>query len=99
MKYLEPDQKFMPANSFHHQVEQRMRQRKRVENFHGFVKIVESCGKSLFMSFNDFLEIPLGLIEMSWKTSYAKEKFKSSRFLQRKYEKNIGKGFQRNKEN
>ena len=51
------------------------------------------------MSFNDFLEIPLGLIEMSWKTSYAKEKFKSSRFLQRKYEKNIGKGFQRNKEN
>ena len=89
----------MPANSFHHQVEQRMRQRKRVENFHGFVKIVESCGKSLFMSFNDFLEIPLGLIEMSWKTSYAKEKFKSSRFLQRKYEKNIGKGFQRNKEN
>lgn len=62
----------MPANSFHHQVEQRMRQRKRVENFHGFVKIVKSCGKSLLMSFNDFLEIPLGLIEMSWKTSYAK---------------------------
>ena len=34
---------------------------------------------------------------MFWKTSYAEENFKSSRFLQRKYEKNIGKDFERNK--
>lgn len=36
---------------------------------------------------------------MFWKTSYAEENFKSSRFLQRKDEKNIGKDFRRNKEN
>ena len=36
---------------------------------------------------------------MFWKTSYVEENFKSSRFLQRKYEKNIGKDFERNKKN
>lgn len=37
--------------------------------------------------------------EMFCKTSYTEENFKSSRFLQRTYEKNIGKDFKRNKEN
>ena len=40
-----------------------------------------------------------GSVEMFWKTSYAEENFKSSRFLQRKDEKNNGKDFGRNKEN
>lgn len=37
--------------------------------------------------------------EMFCKTSYTEENFKSSRFLQRKYEKIIRKDFERNKEN
>jgi len=106
-----------------HQVEQEMRRRKRVEDFQDFVKIVDSCGKSLLMDFSDFFEIPKGLsqakytcnkpklenvqlvkffrgsVEMFWKTSYAEKEFKSSRFLQTKHEKNIGKDFERNKQN
>ena len=45
LKYFEPGHLFMSADSFHHQVEQRRRQRKTVEDFHYFVKIVDSCGK------------------------------------------------------
>ena len=40
-----------------------------------------------------------GSAEIFLKTIYAGENFKSSRFLQTKYEKNIGKDFERNKEN
>ena len=40
-----------------------------------------------------------GSAEMFLKTSYAGENFKSSRFLQTKYEKNIGKDFKRSKGN
>ena len=40
-----------------------------------------------------------GSTEMFWKTSYPEENFKSSKFLQKKYEKYIGKEFERNKEN
>ena len=40
-----------------------------------------------------------GSAETFLKTSYAGENFKSSRFLQTTYEKNVGKDFERNKEN
>ena len=57
LKYFEPGNMFMSTDSFHHQVELEMYQRKRVEGFQDFIKIVDSCGKSLRMSFNDFFEI------------------------------------------
>ena len=123
LKYFEPGHTFMLADSFHYQIEQGMRQRNRVEGFQDFVETVDSCVKSILMSFNDFFEIPKGLsqskytcngpklenvqvvkfvrgsVEMFWKTNYAEENFKSSRFLQRKYLKIIGKELERNKEN
>ena len=37
--------------------------------------------------------------EMFWKTSYAEENFKSSRFLQMKYEKHVGKNLKETKKN
>ena len=57
LKYFEPGHMFMSVDSFYHQVELVMYQRIRVEDFQDFVKIVDSCGKSLRMSFNDFFEI------------------------------------------
>ena len=113
----------MSVDSFHHQVEQGMRQRKRVEDFQDFNKIVNNCGKSLLMSFNDFFKIPKrlfqakytcdkpklgdaqvvkyvrGSAEMFWKTTSVEENFKPSSFFQRKLVKNIGKDFERSKEN
>ena len=44
----------MSADNFHHQVEQRMRQKKNVEDFQDFVDVVSSCGQSLVMKCNDF---------------------------------------------
>ena len=39
LKYFEPGHTFMSADSFHHQVEQGMRQQKRVEDFQDFIDI------------------------------------------------------------
>ena len=44
----------MSAANLHHQVEQRMRQKKNVEDFQDFVDVVSSCGQSLVMKCNDF---------------------------------------------
>ena len=57
LKYFKPVHTFMSADSFHHQIEQRLCQRKKVEDFQDFVKIIDSWGKYLLMSFNDFFEI------------------------------------------
>ena len=45
LKYSEPGHTFMSHDNFHHQVEQRMRQKKNVEDFQDFVDVVSSCGQ------------------------------------------------------
>ena len=42
LKYLEPGHTFMSADNFHHQVEQRMCQKKNVEDFQDFLDVVRS---------------------------------------------------------
>ena len=54
LKYIEPVNTFMSGDNFHHQVKQRMRQKKNVEDFQDFVDVVSSCGQSLVMKCNDF---------------------------------------------
>ena len=56
LKYFEPGHTFMSPDSFHHKVEQCMRQKKRVEDFQDFVGIIQKCGKSLVMRFSDFFQ-------------------------------------------
>ena len=57
----------MSADNFHHQVEQRMRQRKNVEDFQiFFVDVVSSCGQSLVMKCNDFFDFPKGVSQASY---------------------------------
>ena len=57
LKYIEPVNTFMSGDNFHHQVKQRMRQKKNVEDFQDFVDVVSSCGQSLVMKCNDFFGI------------------------------------------
>ena len=119
LKYFEPDHTFMPADNFHHQVEQRTCQKKKVEDFQDFLDAVSSCGQSLVMKCNDFFDFPKGVsqanytrekpkleqvqvikfergsIKMFWKESHKSERFKSLKFLQKRYERNIGKDFNR----
>ena len=45
LKYFEPGHTFMSADSFHHQVEQKMQKKKRLEDFQDFVDIVDTCGQ------------------------------------------------------
>ena len=110
LKYFEQGHTFMSADNFHHQVEQRMRQKKNVEDFQDFVDVVSSCGQSLVMKCNDFFDFPKGVsqasytrekpkpeqvqvikfergsMKMFWNESHKSESFKSSKFLQKKYE-------------
>ena len=109
----------MFTDNFHHQVKQRMRQKKNVEDFQEFVDIVSSCGRSLVMKCYKFFDFPKGVsqanyihekpkleqvqvikfergsIKMFWKESHKSESFKSSKFLQKKYKRNIEKDFNR----
>ena len=109
----------MSVDNFHHQVEQRMRQKKNVKDFQDFVDAASSCGQSLVMKCNDLFDIPNGVslanytrekpkleqvqvikfergsIKMFWKESHKSESFKSSKFLQKKCERNIGKKINR----
>ena len=119
LKYFEQGDTFIFADNFHHQVEQRMRQKKNVEDFQDFVDVVGNCGHSLVMKCNNFFDFPKGVsqanytrekakleqvqvikfergsIQMFWKESHESESFRSSKFLQKKYERNIGKDFNR----
>ena len=61
LKYFNPGHTFMSADSFHHKVEQCMRQEKRVEDFQHFADIFENCGKSLVMRFSDFFQFRKGV--------------------------------------
>ena len=119
LKYFEPGHTFMSADNFYHQVEQRMRQKKNVQDFQDFADVVSSCGQALLMKWNDFFDFPKGVsqanhtlekskleqvqvikfergsINMFWKVSHKLESSKSSKVLQKKYERNIGKDFNR----
>ena len=66
IKYFEPGHTFMSADSFHHQIEQGMRTKKRVDNFEDFVSIVNSKGKSIVMKFDDFYHIPKGVSQAKY---------------------------------
>ena len=66
LKYFEPGHTFMSADSFHHKVEQAMKQKKRVEDFQDFVNVVEKCGKSLQMKCNDFYNYPKGVSQAKY---------------------------------
>ena len=72
LKYFEPGHTFMSADSFHHQVEQGMRQKKRVEDFQDFIDIVNKCGISLVMNFDDFFKIPKGLSQAKYTSNKPK---------------------------
>ena len=72
LKYFEPGHTFMSADSFHHKVEQCMRQKKRVEDFQDFVDIVEKCGKSLVMRFSDFFQFPKGVSQGNYASNKPK---------------------------
>ena len=98
-------------------MEQRMRQKKNVENFQDFADVVGNCGHSLMMKCNNFFDFPKGVsqanytrekpkleqveaikferrsIKMFWKESHKSESFRSSKFLQKKYARNVGKDF------
>ena len=111
LKYFEPGHTFMSVDNFHHQVEQRMRQKKNVEDFQDIADVVSSCGQSLVMKCNYFFDFAKelsqanytrekpkleqvqvtkferGSIKMFWKESHKSESFKSSKFLEKKYEK------------
>ena len=117
LKYFEPGHTFMSTDDFHHQMEQRMREKKNVEYFQDFVDVVSSCDQSLVMKCNDFFDFQKGVSQvnytrekpkleqvqvikfdregtkMFWKKSHKSESFKSFKFLQKKYERNIGKDF------
>ena len=119
LKCFEPGHTFVSTDNFHLQVEQRIRQKKNVEDFQDFVDVVGSCGQSLVIKYNDFLDFPEGVsqanytrekpkleqvqvikfergsIKMFWKESHKSESFKSSKFLQKKCERNIGKKINR----
>ena len=56
----------MSAEKFHHQMEQRMRQKKNVEHFHDFVDVVSSCGQSLVMKCNNFLDFSKGVSQTNY---------------------------------
>ena len=119
LKYFEPAHTFMSTDDFHHQMEQRMRQKKNVEYFQDFVDVVSSCDQSLVMKCNDFLDFQKGVSQANytrekpkleqvqvikferegtkifWKKSHKSESFTSFKLLQKKYERNIGKDFNR----
>ena len=66
VKYFEPGHTFMSADSFHHLVEQNMRKQRRVEDFQDFVNLVDSCGKSLVMEYNNFFKFPRGVSQAKY---------------------------------
>ena len=58
-KYLETGHTFLSANSFHGLVENNMRPRKNVYNFHDFVTVIQPCGgapKAVEMHYHDFVK-------------------------------------------
>ena len=57
----------MSADAFHHMIEQGMRKKRRIENFYGFIDVVEKKGKALVMKYDDdFLRIPHGVSQASY---------------------------------
>ena len=89
LKYLEPGNTFMSTDNFHHQVKQRMRQKKNVEDFQDFVDVVSSCGQSLGMKCNDFFEFPKGVSQ----ANYTREKPKLEQVQVVNFERGIIKIF------
>ena len=61
-KYFEKGHTFMAADSFHHQVEEAIKQRKYLYNFDDFVSAVKSKGKVDVMLPMDFFEYTKELI-------------------------------------
>ena len=51
----------MSADSFHHLIEQGLKNAGKVQNFSDFVNIVEKYGKAHVMRIDDFLSIPRGV--------------------------------------
>ena len=78
LKYFEPDHTFMSADNFHHYVEQRMREKKNVEDFQDFVDVVSSCGQSLVMKYYHFFDFPKGVSQ----ANYIREKPKLEQVVQ-----------------
>ena len=66
LKYFEPGHTFMSADSFHHTVEQGMKKKRRMDNFHDFVDVVEKNGEALVMKYDDFCHIPHGVSQGSF---------------------------------
>ena len=83
LKYFEPGHTFMSADNFHHQVEQRMRQKKNVKDFLDFVDVVSSCGQSLVMKCNDFFDFRKGVSQ----ANYTREKPKLEQVQVIKFER------------
>ena len=66
IKYFEPGQTFMSADSFHHVIEQGMRKKQSIEDFQDFVDLVDFSGKALVMEHDDFLQLPRGVSQAKY---------------------------------
>ena len=55
-KYFEKGHTFMSADSFHHQVEDKIRRKKYLYDFNDYVDCVDSAGKALLMRPEDFFD-------------------------------------------
>ena len=53
-KYFEPEHTLMSADSFHYRVEQEVQKKKLLEDFQDFVDIVDTCGQSIVINYQDF---------------------------------------------
>ena len=74
IKFVEPCHTFMSSDAFHHQVEQGMREQKKVEDFQDFQDIINKKGESVVKKVEDFFDIPKGV--SSAKFALSKPKLK-----------------------
>ena len=74
----------MSADSFHHQVEDKIRRKKYPHDFNDYVDCIDSAGKALLLKPEDFFDFKINKIKQKiqiiqiflkyWKFSSAKEK-------------------------
>ena len=60
LRYFEKGHTFMSADSFHHQIEENIRRKKKLYDFNDYVECVEKGGMAIEMKSEDFLDISSG---------------------------------------
>ena len=61
IKYFEPGHTFMSCDSFHHQVELKMKKQKRVEDFEDFKSVIGDRGVAIEMKIEDIFQYTRGV--------------------------------------